>query len=130
MVVDTSALVAILTGEPERDLFIDALARADDPLISAGTLLECSIVMAARSGAGGLVDLDDLLGAACVRVVAVDSEQVHVARAAWQRFGRGRDPAGLNFGDLFGYALAITTGRPLLSKGDDFTRTEISPAAP
>jgi len=128
VVVDTSALLAILLGEPERDQFIALLARADDPLISAATLLEASIVLLARSGEDGLADLDDLLAAAAVRPVAVDAAQAYLARDAHARFGKGRAAAGLNFGDCFSYALAQATGRPLLFKGADFERTDVTPA--
>ena len=126
--VDTSALVAILAGEPDHRDLIEVLAGADDPVISAGTLLECSIVLSARGGADAVGDLDDLLRVAGVRIVAVDADQVAVARGAWERFGRGRGAAALNFGDLFGYALAVSTGRPLLFKGNDFPRTDVVPA--
>jgi len=128
VVLDTSALLAVLLGEPERDRFIAALADTEDPLISAATLVESSIVMRAKTGDGGVADLDDLLAAAAVRSVAVDSAQAHLARDAFARFGRGRAAAGLNFGDCFSYALARAADRPLLFKGDDFSRTDITPA--
>ncbi len=128
MVLDTSALLAVLLGEPERDPFIVVLADAEDPLISAATLVESSIVMRAKTGDGGVADLDDLLAAAAVRCVAVDSVQAHLARDAFARFGKGRAVAGLNFGDCFSYALAKATARPLLFKGSDFSDTDITPA--
>jgi ribonuclease VapC len=127
MVLDTSAVVAILRKEPERDAFSKLLANASDPLVSAATLLECSMVQARF--AHGLELLDDLLHETGVRVMAVDIAQAHAARDAWLRYGKGRSPAGLNFGDCFSYALAVTTGRPLLYKGDDFARTDVVPAA-
>jgi len=130
MVLDTSALVAVLYGEPERDLFIALLSDAEDPLISAATLVEASIVVEVKTGAHGVADLDELLAAAAVRCVAVDSAQAHVARDAFARFGKGRAPAGLNFGDCFAYALATVTDRPLLFKGADFARTDVTPAQP
>ena len=108
MVLDTSAIVAVLLGEPERDRLIALLADGDDPLISAATLVEASIVMHAKTGDDGIADLDELLAAASVRCVAVDAAQAHVARAAYARFGKGHAPAGLNFGDCFAYALAFT----------------------
>jgi ribonuclease VapC len=129
MVVDTSALLAILLDEPDRATFIDRLADAEDPLISAASLLEASIVMHAKTGAPGVGDLDELLGAAAVRCVAVDRAQAHVAREAYARYGKGHAPAGLNFGDCFSYALAQVTGRPLLFNGDDFGLTDVAPAA-
>ena len=125
MVLDTSALVAMLLGEPERDQFIAALADAEDPLISAGTLLEASIVLQSKLGEAGVADLDALLAAAGVRCVAVDLAQARAARDAFARFGKGRDPAGLNFGDCFAYALATVTQSPLLFKGEDFRRTDV-----
>lgn len=128
MVIDTSALLAVLFGEPERDEFIALLASADDAVISAGTLLEASIVMQARTADDGVADLDELLAVAAVRCVAVDETQAHLARAAFARYGKGRAPAGLNFGDCSAYALAIAAGRPLLFKGDDFGQTDVRPA--
>jgi ribonuclease VapC len=128
VVVDTSALLAVLLDEPEREPFIELLADAEDPLISAATLLESSIVMQAKTGNDGVADLDELLAAAAVRCVAVDRAQAHVAREGYARFGKGRAPAGLNFGDCFSYALAQVTARPLLFKGTDFRLTDVEPA--
>ena len=125
MVLDTSALVAMLLGEPERERFMAALVQATDPLISAGTLLESSIVVYSKLGSGGLVDLDELLSTAGARCVAVDLAQVHLAREAFARFGKGQDRAGLNYGDCFAYALAKVTGTPLLFKGDDLAQTDV-----
>jgi ribonuclease VapC len=127
MVLDTSAVVAILRDEPEADAFSDLLAIATDPLMSAAGLLECSMVQARFDE--GLTDLDDFLLASGIRVAAVDVAQAHAARDAWLRYGKGRSLAALNFGDCFSYALAITTGRPLLFKGDDFAQTDVIPAA-
>jgi ribonuclease VapC len=129
MVLDTSALVAMLLGEPERDRFITALADAEDSLISAATLLEASIVAQSKLGDGGVEDLDQLLSAAGVRCVAVDLAQVHAAREGFARFGKGRSDAALNYGDCFSYALATVTGRPLLFKGEDFSKTDVRAAA-
>jgi ribonuclease VapC len=125
VVLDTSALVAILLGEPERDRFIELLAGADDPLISAATLVESSIVMLAKTGDEGVNDLDELFASAAVRCVAVDSLQADLARDGFARFGKGRSAAGLNYGDCFSYALARAAGRPLLFKGHDFTLTDV-----
>jgi ribonuclease VapC len=129
MVLDSSAVVAILEDEPERRSFVQALARAADPLISAATLFESSIVMHQRGGDQGIEDLDDLLLSAGVRCVALDISHVHAAREAWLRYGKGNGSARLNFGDCFSYALAVTTGRPLLYKGDDFAQTDVTPAS-
>jgi ribonuclease VapC len=128
VVLDTSALLAVLLGEPERDRFIAALADAEDPLISAATLVESSIVMRAKTGDDGVADLDDLLAAAAVRSMAVDSAQAYLARDAFTRFGKGRGAAGLNFGDCFSYALARAMDMPLLFKGGDFSQTDVTPA--
>lgn len=125
MVIDTSALVAVLLGEPERDLFIALLAGAEDPLVSAATLVESSIVMQTKVGDEGVNDLDALLTAAAVRVVAVDAEQAHLARQAFARFGKGRNRANLTFGDCFSYALARAAGRRLLFKGTDLGHTDV-----
>lgn len=94
-------------------------------MISAATLFECSIVMHRRGGDRAIEHLDELLLSAGVRCVALDVSHVHAAREAWTRYGKGRSPAGLNFGDCLGYGLAITTGRPLLYKGDDFAQTDV-----
>jgi len=128
VVIGTSALLAVLLDEPEREPFIELLAEAEDPLISAATLVEASIVMQAKTGEDGVADLDELLAAAAVRSVAVDRAQAYVAREAYARFGKGRARAGLNYGDCFSYALAHVTRRPLLFKGGDFILTDVTPA--
>lgn len=130
IVVDTSALVAILGNEPERRLFSRILARAD-PLISAGTLIETSRVVQLRFGSESLDRLDRLLASANVITAAVGSEQVGLARDGLLRFGKGRgiEPALLNFGDLFAYALARAQAAPLLYKGSDFDGTDVTSAA-
>jgi len=125
MVIDTSAVTAVLLHEPERDVMIRQMAGASRVLISSGTLLEASIVIEARRGEAAGRELDLFLHRLKVMTVEVDEEQVEVARAAWRRFGKGRHPAGLNFGDLFAYALARLTGEPLLFTGDDFSRTDV-----
>ena len=130
MVLDTSAIASILLGEPGHEDLVAVLAAADDPMLSAASLVEASIVMLAKSGANGLDDLDALLAAAGVRIVAVDAAQALEARTAYERFGKGRSPARLNFGDCFPYALAKALGAPLLFTGDDFARTDITPAHP
>lgn len=130
MVIDTSAIVAILTGEPERASFIESVEAADSRLLSAATLVETSIVIENRYGAEGVRDLDLFLTTAGVDVVPVDGDQALVARRAFSRFGKGRHRAGLNFGDCFSYALATTRAEPLLFKGQDFVHTDISVALP
>lgn len=129
MVVDTSALLAILQDEPERRPFAEALEAADARLISVATLVETSILVESRYGAEGLRDLDLLLERAGIEAVPVDLEQAREARSAWSRFGKGRHPAGLDFGDCFSYALARVLGEPLLYKGEDFSRTDVRAAA-
>jgi ribonuclease VapC len=125
MVLDTSALVAVLFDEPERHEFVRRIAAARRRLISSATLVESSIVVESRRGEVAGRELDLFLHRAMVQTVAVDEEQVQLARAAWRRYGKGRHPAGLNFGDVFAYALARASGEELLFKGDDFARTDI-----
>jgi ribonuclease VapC len=126
MVIDTSALVAVLFDEPERKEFVRRIAEAPRRLISAATLAESSIVVEARRGEIAGRELDLFLHRADVQTVAVDEEQVLLARAAWRRYGKGRHPAGLNFGDLFSYALARASRDELLFKGDDFSKTDVA----
>jgi ribonuclease VapC len=125
MVIDTSALVAILLGGPEAEPF--ALAIAGDPkrLISTFTALETAIVIEAKKGESGGRELDLLLHQARIEMAPLTAEQVEIARSAWRRYGRGRHPAGLNIGDCCSYALAKCAGEPLLFKGDDFSQTDI-----
>lgn len=126
MVIDTSALVAILQGEPERRVFIEAIEAADARLLSVATFVEISIVVEARHGAEGLRDLDHFIHRAAIELVVVDVEQATTARTAFGRFGKGQHRAGLNYGDCFSYALAILKEEPLLFKGDDFVHTDIA----
>ena len=128
MVIDTSALVAIVFDEPERPLFNRLIAADSTRLISAATVLETGIVVAARIGPQGESGLDLLLRRAQVEVVAFDTYQCDTARAAFRRYGKGRHPASLNLGDCFSYALAKSSGEPLLFKGDDFAKTDLQRA--
>lgn len=125
MVLDTSAVVAILFDEPERRAFTEAIQADRRRLISAATLLESALVVESRRGEVAGRELDLLLHRAEVHTTAVDADQVELARAAWRRFGKGTHPAALNFGDCFAYALASASGEPLLFKGEDFRRTDI-----
>lgn len=127
-VLDTSALVAILNGEPSRTGLIRTIAQSPRRLLSAASLIETAIVIEARYGEVGGRELDLFLHRAAVQTVAVDAGQIDIARAAWRRYGKGRHPAALNFGDLFPYALAKSAGERLLYVGEDFTRTDIAPA--
>ncbi|HKS80705.1 MAG TPA: type II toxin-antitoxin system VapC family toxin [Candidatus Acidoferrales bacterium] len=129
MVIDASALAAILFGEAEKRYFIEAIEAADARRISVATFVEVSIIVESRLSAEGLRDLDRFIASAAIELVPVDFEQGHIARAAFSRFGKGRHPAGLNFGDCFAYALAKGLGEPLLCKGADFARTDIRLAA-
>lgn len=129
MVIDTSALVAIAFNEPEAKDFRERIA--DDPvrLISAATVLEAAMVIETRLGDAGGAELDLWLHKANVEIVAVTADHADQARRAWRRYGgKGRHPAGLNFGDCFAYALAKATGEPLLYKGNDFPQTDIQAA--
>jgi ribonuclease VapC len=126
MVIDTSALLAILQDEPERRAFNEAIEAADHRAISTATLVETSIVIEARYGAEGLRDLDQLISRAQIEIVPVDIEQAHAARRAFSLYGKGRHPAGLNYGDCFPYALATVLGAPLLYKGSDFAQTDLA----
>ena len=125
MVIDTSAIVAIALDEPDAAEFEQQIA--DDPvrLISAATLLEVAIVLETRLGEAGGREFDLWLLKIGADIVAVDAEQIEAARRAWRRYGKGRRAAGLNYGDCFSYALAVTRGEPLLFKGDDFARTDV-----
>lgn len=128
MVVDTSALVSLLTMEAEAARISVALESDASRLISAATLVEAGIVIEARYGAAGARELDLLVAKAGFVVESVTAEQAEVAREAWRRYGKGRHSAGLNFGDCFSYALAKIKGEPLLFKGEDFPHTDITAA--
>jgi ribonuclease VapC len=129
MVIDTSAIVAIALNEPEAGTFEQRIAESPVRLISAATVLEAAMVIETRLGEPGGVELDLWLLKAGVEIVAVDAEQADQARRAWRRFGKGRHPAGLNFGDCFSYALSALTQESLLFKGEDFSRTDIEAAS-
>jgi ribonuclease VapC len=126
MVVDSSALLAILLNEPDAHPLRTAFDHDDVRLLSAATLLEVSMVIEARKGESGGRDLDLLISKSKIEVVPVEASQIDEARRAWRRFGRGRHAADLNYGDLFSYALSKTSGEALLFKGDDFTRTDVA----
>ena len=130
MVVDTSALVAILLGEPDAERYAHALSAAPVRLISAVTRVELSFVIEGRKGETGRADLDLLLRDGGFDIVSVTPPQATIAIEAFRRYGRGRHRAGLNIGDCFSYALAVATDHPLLFKGDDFTHTDLQPALP
>ncbi|HXA23868.1 MAG TPA: type II toxin-antitoxin system VapC family toxin [Acetobacteraceae bacterium] len=125
MVIDTSALVAVLLQERDADRVAQAIDAGSPRLLSAASLLEASIVIASRKGEAGGRELDLLMYRAGIEVVAVDQNQAETARATWRRFGKGRHPAGLNYGDCFAYALARSSRLPLLFRGNDFSQTDI-----
>ena len=124
--VDTSAIVAILRNEPEKDRFVDALLAASARFMSAVSLQEAGMVIAGRFGDDTIWEpLDALLARLDVEIVAHDAALARIARTAFLRFGKGRHPAQLNFGDCAAYALARANGLPLLFKGGDFSKTDI-----
>jgi len=126
MVIDTSALAAIFFAEPERQKFLTAITAAETRLVSAATVLETGIVLEARQGEAAGREFDLFVVRANLQVVPVDAEQADLARSAWRKYGKGRHPAGLNFGDCFSYALAQSSGEPLLAKGTDFASTNLA----
>jgi ribonuclease VapC len=128
MVIDSSALQAILQREPEARFFNEAIEADPARLLSAGNFVEVSIVAEVPAGAEGLRELDHFLETADIEVVDVDRHQATAARRAFALYGKGRHRPGLNFGDCFAYALAKVTGQPLLYKGDDFSKTDLSKA--
>ena len=125
MVIDTSAILAILQREPERRGFLEAIEAADTIRMSVASFVESSIVIESRYGPDGLRDLDRFISRAGIGLIAVDAEQGQLARSAFSRFGKGRHRAGLNYGDCFSYAAAIDYGEPLLCKGEDFIHTDV-----
>jgi ribonuclease VapC len=129
MVIDTSAVVAILEDEPERARFVRLIAADEVRLLSAVSRVECTCVIEGRKRAAGRADLDLFLREAAIEIAPVTADQAEIACEGFRRFGRGRHPAGLNIGDTFAYALARATGEPLLFKGDDFARTDVASAA-
>lgn len=128
MIIDTSALLAILRVEPDARRIISAIKSSDRRTISAATLVEAGIVAESRAGEQGARDLDAVLARLRVDVAPLTEGQAMHARRAFRRFGKGRHPARLNLGDCFAYALAKATGEPLLFTGDDFSKTDIEVA--
>ncbi len=126
MVIDTSALIAVLQDEPERRVFNEAIEAAETCAMSTASFLETSMVIESRYGPDGTRDLDLFISKARITLASVDADQAYVARDAFRRYGKGRHPAGLNFGDCFAYALAKLLDEPLLFKGNDFALTDIA----
>jgi ribonuclease VapC len=125
MVIDTSAVVAILQNEPAFPRLIDALEATVDRRMSAASLVEVSIVMLSRYGEHGEREVDLFVQRLQLDVSPVTLDHTEIARSAYRRFGKGRHPAALNFGDCFSYALAIALGEPLLFVGTDFGQTDV-----
>lgn len=128
IVLDTSALVAVLTGEPERDEFNRKIAAASRTSISAANYVEAHIVVKAKLGEAGTGELSLYLHEAGTEVMAVDRDQADLARLAYAKYGRGAHRAALNFGDCFAYALATRLGAPLLYQGTGFSLTDVTGA--
>ena len=125
MVIDTSALLAIFFAEPERKTFLDLVIGSERRLISAASVLETAMVLESKRGEDAGREFDLFVLRTNLEIVPVDAEQVEIARLAWRRFGKGRNPAALNFGECFAYALAKSSGEPLLAKGRDFALTDV-----
>ena len=130
MIIDTSALLAILYEEPDAQIYEQALNDAPNPRMSMANFLEAAIAVERRFDAAKGRELDDLMERVGIELVPLTLDQVRMARQAWRAFGEGRGspPAVLNYGDCFAYALARVTGEPLLFKGNDFSQTDIPPA--
>jgi ribonuclease VapC len=130
MIIDTSALIAIIAGEPERGVFLDAVVHASQPRMSAASLLEASVIVDRRRDPILSRRFDDFIDSAGIEVVDVTRTQVDIARGAFRDFGKGSGhPAQLNFDDCFSYALARQSGEALLFKGDDFAHTDVTTAS-
>jgi ribonuclease VapC len=125
MVIDSSAILAVLFKEPERDAFATAIAVSGQRLVSSVNALEAAIVVAARKGPSGVRELDLFFHRAGIEIVSFTAAQLGLAREAWERYGKGHHTAGLNLGDCCAYALARHSGEPLLFKGEDFGRTDV-----
>jgi len=130
VIVDSSAVLAILFREPGFEVFLRAILDSRSCSISAASLVEVSIVIDSRGGDAVIRQWDEFLRVSGMSVVAFTAEQAFIARRAYSDYGKGRHPAGLNFGDCFSYALAKATGEPLLFKGEDFRLTDVRAALP
>ena len=128
MIVDSSALLAILFSEPDARKQANAIMAASPCRMSVANVLEASIVVERRGGDAAAHELDTLLESAQIELVPVTVEHLEAARRAWRRFGKDNHPAALNFGDCFAYALAKATGEPLLFEGEDFAQTDVEAA--
>jgi ribonuclease VapC len=129
MIVDTSAVLAILFNESDAETYARAISEADAPRISAASFVEAAVVVEAQTTETGSRQFDAFFRRAGIVIEPVTEEQAHAARQAYTDFGKGRHAARLNFGDCFAYALAKVTGEPLLFKGGDFRKTDVKAAA-
>ena len=127
MVIDTSAVIAILLMEDESEKFIRLISQSPKNLMSSFTALECAIVIEAKKGESGGLELDLFFHKTGITIVSMNEKQSELARIAWRKFGKGRHPAALNIGDCCSYALSKYSDEPLLFKGNDFSRTDIEP---
>lgn len=128
MIVDSSALLAVLLGESQGKAITKMLEKTDDLMLSAVNYVETSVVIEARKGAAGLIELDHLIDRSRIEIVAVDRQVAIAARRAYRTFGKGYHPAKLNLGDSFAYAHAKVLGVPILCTGRDFAKTDIEVA--
>jgi ribonuclease VapC len=128
MIVDSSAILAILTGAPDAGALLETLVEAERPRMSVANWLELAMMIEERGGRLASLRLDEFFRAAGIELAAVDAGQAEAARTAWRHFGRHRHGARLDFGDCFAYALAKRDGETLLYSGDGFGRTDIEPA--
>lgn len=128
MILDTSAIIAILFDEDDAKIYAQAITRAESCRLSAATFVETAIVVEAQTKNNGSRQLDAFIRRAGIAIEPVTEEQAHIARQAFIDFGKGRHPAGLNYGDCFSYALSKATREPLLFKGKDFAKTDLSAA--
>ena len=128
MIVDTSAVLAVLFDDPDAERFTRAIAEAPHCRMSVANFLEAALVVEGRAGLVGGQELDLFIERAAVELVPISIEHAQAARRGWRRFGKGNHSAGLNFGDCFAYALAEVTGEPLLYKGEDFALTDVESA--
>ncbi|MEX2552748.1 MAG: type II toxin-antitoxin system VapC family toxin [Actinomycetota bacterium] len=130
MVIDTSGAFAVLTGEPGSESMVEALAGSAELLMSAGTTVELGIVFESRYGPAGGSIIERFIREAGIEIVSVDRDQAGRAMEGWRRFGKGRHPAGLNFGDCFTYALGVSTGYPVLCVGTEFAQAGMEVVVP
>jgi ribonuclease VapC len=128
VIVDSSAILAIVLREPDQERFVDAIVEADLCRMSVSNWFEASMVVDRRGTTEAINRLDDFMQRARIQVMPVSVSQGEIARRAWRTYGRGAHPARLNYGDCFAYALAKETREPLLFKGNDFAQTDIEPA--